>query len=245
MRSLSAFISTAIISGILITGCSKSDDTVYTDIKNYINPKPGKYIIYKLDSTVTVNFSAGFATKSYLVKDSVIDTFLDNQNRLSYRIFRFQYDSAAKKWNSINTYYITPGASSYESVEDNIRYIKLVNPASENITWSGNKNAVTSPFYNTVNFSIWQYYYENIKQPFKVDNITYPNTLTVVQYDSTDNAPFKINNFATYDKGYEVYADTIGLIYKDIMSWEYQVDTLRNSYTFEGYGVKMKIQSHN
>lgn len=245
MRSLSAIVSTAILSCIIITGCSKTDDTVYADLKSYINPKPGKYIIYKLDSTVTVNFSTAFTTKSYLVKDSVVNTFFDNQNRLSYTVFRFQYDSAAKKWNSISTYYLTPAASTFESVEDNIRYIKLANPVTENTTWSGNKNAVISPFYNTVNFSIWQYYYEKIKEPFTVNNVTFPNTVTVVQYDSAENAPFKINNFATYDKGYEVYADTIGLIYKDIMSWEYQVDTARNSYTFEGYGIKMRIVSHN
>jgi hypothetical protein len=210
---------------VAVCACNKTDDTPFTDIKTVITAKPGKYVIYQLDSIVTENFGSRFVTKSYLVKDSVIESFYDNQNRLSYRVQHYEYNNATRSWKNINTFYLTPTASSLEYVENNIRYIKLTNPVSENRSWYGNVNAVVSPFYATTNFATWQYFYKDINQPFTVGNTTYSKTFTVVQYDSTENKPFVPNNYATYDRGYEVYADSVGMVYRDIMSWEYQVFT--------------------
>jgi hypothetical protein len=287
---LPAVIITVVFS-VWILSCKKqTDKSVLGSFDTYLNLKKGKFFIYKLDSTVTINFGDTFAVRSYLIKDSIADSFNDNLNRLSYKIFRYQYNATGKIWNPVNTFYITPTDKSIEYVENNIRYFPLVNPLSANSSWRGNTNAPNEQFYPSGAFNNWDFFYDNINAPFKVDNTTFPNTVTVVQYDSVNNAEFKkFTPGYFYAKGYEVYADTIGLIYKDLKSFQYQdnrscqlikpkisgagfdtlaincnspktncdslkrlpnytvtCDTTRNNgFFFQGYGIKMRMVSHN
>jgi hypothetical protein len=289
---LPVVIITAVFSTWLLSCKKQTDKTAFGSFDNYLNLKKGKFIIYKLDSAVTINFGDTFAIRSYLIKDSIADTFTDNLNRLSYKIYRYQYNAAGKTWNAVNTFYITPTDKSMEYVENNIRYFPLGNPLSANTSWRGNTNAPAEQFYpiETGGFNTWDFFYDNINEPFKVDSMTFPNTVTVVQYDSVNNKEFeKFNPGYFYAKGYEIYADTIGLIYKDLMSFQYQdnrtcilikpkisgvgfdtstincrsrqsncdslkrqpnhtvtCDTSRNNgFYFQGYGIKMRIVSHN
>jgi hypothetical protein len=202
--------------------CTKIDEKEPTTFKKYINPKVGKYIIYQLDSLVTKSFGSSFSKISYLVKDSVVAVLMDNQNRESFKIFRYHYDSSTRRWNSTNTFLITPTPTGLEYVENNFRYVKMANPIKEDKTWLGNSFLSQSPYYTNALFTGWNYFYKDVDQPKRIGNTTYPNTITVVQYDSVENTTFNPKNpYNTFDKGYEIYADSIGLIYKDVLSWEY------------------------
>ena len=204
-------------------GCKKTNDnTVFTTYSQFINLKPGKVIVYRLDSIVTKSFGTGFITATYTVKDSVGSAITDNTNRTAYRIFRFQYDPTLRRWKPTNTFSYTPTENTLEFVENNFRYVKLVNPVSEERSWMGN-NFVSGPvFHQNSFFQSWRFIYKGVNLPKQVGTFNLPKTLTVVQYDSLENKAFNKFNFATYDKGYEIYADTIGLVYRDIISWEYQ-----------------------
>ncbi|MDB5202498.1 MAG: hypothetical protein JWQ27_1907 [Ferruginibacter sp.] len=227
MKNLSTGLIAAVIlaTGILISCKKTNDDTVFSSYTQYVNPKLGKYIIYNLDSTVTASFGAYFVKKSYLVKDSIVAVITDGMGRESYKIFRYQYDSAQRRWNSTNTFLLTPTPTSLELVENNFRYIKLVNPIEDDKSWQGNRYVNQSPFYPNTFFPDWTYYYRDVAQPKKIGAFNFANTVTVVQYDSTDNRPFYPKGYNFYDRSYEIYADSIGLVYKDIMSWEYQAFT--------------------
>jgi hypothetical protein len=208
---------------VISSSCKKTNDnTLFASYQKYTNFKVGKYIIYALDSTVTRSFGAYFVTNSYIIKDSVAAEITDNLNRKSYKIYRYHLNPANQQWISVNTFFYTPTENALEYVENNLRYNKLVNPISETKNWFGN-TYINQPVYHPNSFFMtWNYFYTDINQPKKVGNINFPNTLTVVQYDSTDNSIFNPNSYNSYDKGYEIYADTIGLVYRDVMSWEYQ-----------------------
>ena len=222
-RSNMKILAFIVLAAIFFVACKKSETANYLTYDHFVSPKVGKFIIYKLDSTITASFGESLITKSYLIKDSIYEQFLDNENRESYKIFRYQYDSAAKVWKSINTFYMTPLSQKLEYVEDNNRYIKLINPVTENNSWQGNSYIGNDLFGISNSFSNWAFSYTNINQPAQVGDLKFDKTVTVVQYDSTDNNPFfDPKNFYQYNKSYEVYADTIGLIYKDLLSWEYQ-----------------------
>ena len=211
-----------ILAAIFFVACKKTDERKYPSYTQFVNPKVGKYIIYQLDSIVTISFGASFITKSYLIKDSISGKFFDNQNRESFKIFRYLYDSAAKVWNTTNTFYMTPLSTKLEYVEDNNRYTKLVNPVTEENAWQGN-SYIGNSIFSFSNFSNWNFFYKNINQPAQIGNLKFDKTITVVQYDSVDNKPlFDPKNYYQYNKSYEIYADTIGLVYKDLLSWEYQ-----------------------
>ena len=90
------------------------------------------------------------------------------------------------------------------SVEDNVPVVSVVYPMSEGLTWDANaKNSLPTDSYEL----------ENLGHPFKVDSITFVNTVQVTQEDLRD--PIMISND---DYRIEVYADLVGLIYKQQVS---------------------------
>jgi type II secretory pathway pseudopilin PulG len=217
------------LAAMVLYACTKSTDTVNLKLaKNYVSATKGKYIIYKLDSIVTRSFGSGFQTSTYTVKDSVVDVFTDNTGREAFKIFRYVLN-ANGTWTSSNTFVLTPTDNNVEYVENNLRYIKLVSPVQDAKEWKGNSYVNQSPFYVNTSFPNWTYKYTNIDAAKSYGTQNFAKTITVQQFDSAENKPFNKNVYNFYDKGYEVYAENVGLIYRDIMSWEYQVFTHFNN----------------
>ncbi|UAY53165.1 hypothetical protein [Ferruginibacter albus] len=210
----------------ILFACNKEPTQTFASYKTYAPLQPGKYFIYELDSTVTTAFGTGFEVHHYLLKDSVADIIYDNTDRPSLRIFRYLKDSISD-WRSINTILITPTDTRLEYREDNLLYIKLFSPVTDFNTWPGNSAIGNSPYFqnNDGEFRNWQFRYADIGASKTFNGTTYPNTVTVVQYDSTLNSPFYYKWVSEYQKGYEVYAEGVGLVYKDILAWEYQITT--------------------
>lgn len=226
---------------LYFVACKKTSDTKFVSYNNYAALRLGKYIIYQLDSTVTASFGSYFVKRSYLIKDSIVQIIKDNQNRETFKIYRYQYDSTYGVWNSTNTFYLTPAQNSLEYVENNLRYISLVNAVADNKSWLGN-SYISQTLYNPNSFfNSWQYSYKDVAQPKKIGKLNFANTITVQQYDSLDanNLPFSPNNYSAFTKAYEIYADSVGLVYKDIFSWQYE------NAVYSGYGIKQTIVSHN
>jgi hypothetical protein len=216
----------AVLAAVLLTvgffACKKTNgDTKFISYKSYVSPKKGKYIIYRLDSTVTKDFGVGFITRSYTIKDSVANVFKDNAGRESFTIYRLQLNPN-NTWTNINTFVITPQDNSLEYIDNNQRYVLLANPISDLKTWQGNSGIVQSPFYKNSTIYDWDFFYTDIEQPKQIGTFNFSNTITAVQYDSNENKVFNPLAFYAYQKGYEIYADSIGLVYKDVMAYEYQ-----------------------
>jgi len=219
---------------LFLYACKKTNETGnFIPASDYLNVAKGKFIVYKLDSTVTINFGTSFKTVSYTIKDSVVDAFLDNAGRETFKIFRYQLNTTNGVWVPINTFTLNNLGSKIEYVENNLRYTKLVSPVVNGKEWQGNSFISVSPFKPDNFFNSWTYRYKDVGTSKTFGALSFPNTVTVEQFDSTTNLPFYNKAFWTYDKGYEVYAKNVGLVYKDIMSIEYQVFTsLSNcSYT--------------
>lgn len=219
---------------LFLYACKKTNETGnFVAASDYLNVAKGKFIVYKLDSTVTINFGTAFKTVSYTIKDSIVDVFLDNAGRETFKIYRYQLNASNGVWSPVNTFTLNDLGSKVEYVENNLRYTKLVSPVADGREWPGNSYIYLSPFKPDNFYNSWTYKYKDVGSSKKFGALSFPNTATVEQYDSTTNKPFYSKAFWTYDKGYEIYAKDVGLVYKDIMSIEYQVSTsLSNcSYT--------------
>ena len=210
---------------LLLTRCNSKNDLVSAHINEYTNLGVGKFITYKLDSTVTLPFGVGFTVHSYIVKDSIEGMITDNLNRPGYRIVRYTWDAATKTWNSSNTFMAIQTSNKFEYTENNMRQVKLVSPIADNFSWKGNSAIATSPFHFTsddANYLDWTFAYSNVGMPFTVGNQNFDTTITVVQHDSSDNKPFYVNSLSNYSSSYEVYAKGVGKVFQDLISWEYQ-----------------------
>ena len=212
--------------GLLIICCNKKDNyQPGAKISDYTNLAVGKFVIYQLDSTVTLPFGLGFKVNSYLVKDTVDGIVTDNLNRPGFHIVRYLWDTAAHQWNNSNTFFALQTDKVFEYTENNMRQTRLISPVGGSLNWQGNSYMSTSPFNfvsNDDDYLGWTFSYNNAGLPFTVNNQTFDTTVTVVQYDSANNNPFYVNSISNYSKSYEVYAKGVGKIFQDLFSWEYQ-----------------------
>jgi len=241
---------------LLTTACKKQTDIYPSDpVSAYMNLHPGKYIRYRLDSTVYVFFGQRDSVISYQAKD-VVDTLVkDGMGRPSWRVIRYLRDTASTNeadWRPVTTYLVTPTYQSMEVYEDYFRQVKLKIPIIEGSSWQGNSFLAQSPYYpeydfgNDQDIQSWEYTYQDVGNSQTINNKTYDSTISVLQVDESSNIPITSPDVvASRTYWIEKYAKNIGLIYKEVIMWEFQPANGPNPGYYVGFGIKMTILDHN
>lgn len=121
----------------------------------------------------------------------------------------------------------------------------------EGYTWKGNGYLPESPYQDLYQFSndqdiqTWDYTYSNLGASTTINGKNYDSTVTVTQIDDSTNLPIVYGVPASQTRWIEKYAKNIGLIYKEVVMWEYQPPTTTNSGYRHGFGIKLTILDHN
>jgi hypothetical protein len=241
---------------LALISCESEKETLEVETPElYTMPlEPGKYITYRLDSTVFLQAGRKEEVHSYQEKHLVDASFTDNQGRTSYRIYRYLRDVAGTlPWAPVGTYVITPLTNSVEVIENNMRVIKLVGPIKEGQTWKGNSYLASEPysylhnFSNDDNMGDWEFVIESMGGTETFNNQAVSDILTVNHAEELTNIP---NNdpevFASKTVSFDKYAKGIGLVYQEHTLWEFQPKTESNaSAYYVGFGVKRSLLEHN
>jgi hypothetical protein len=237
-----------IIAVIIIASCKKStEDLVLTPISDYAPLTVGKYITYSLDSLTYTNFGTTETHRIYEVRYVTADTLTDILGRKAYRIVRYIRSIPAGTFTPDNTFLAVNTGSTFEFTENNLRYIKLIQPIKEENSWKGNSAIdVTTVIPGVRDFTYladWDYTYAGVGQasPLAIGSFSLPNTITVNQRNTSTNLPVTATtNIASKDFSREIYAKGIGMVYREFLHWEFQQAT---NYT--GYGVTLKMIDRN
>jgi hypothetical protein len=255
MRSNNLISLAAIAFLFCFTSCEKETEEFKTDtIADYMPLTVGKYITYRLDSTVFTNFQRNIEIHKYQVKHVVDAQVPDNLGRPSFRILRYLRDSTGTQpWVENGTYFITPLADQAEVIEDNLRFIKLHLPFKLNTDWKGNKYLADRPYASLYTFSNddgmndWDYNMEKFDETASIGGKAINDVFTIFQIDEKMNAPvtnYTVPGWRTLAT--EQYAKNIGLVSRDYILWEYQPNTngvgIGPTY---GFGIKMWMIDHN
>src|SRR5687768_5595439 len=101
-----AFQFLLLLTSVFLFSCEKEIEEFQTEpLSTYISPQPGKYITYRIDSTLFTNFGATIEVHSYQEKHEVDALITDNLGRPSYRVFRFIRDTnGAGPWKPSGSY---------------------------------------------------------------------------------------------------------------------------------------------
>lgn len=231
----------------IVTACTKENELFKTASPgDYFPLQTGKFITYNLDSTVFINFGTKDTVIKYQVKDTVEAKITDNLGRAAYRIVRYIRKDPSQAWAPNNTFMATLTTSSIEFVENNLRFVKLISPIKEDVTWNGNTYLTIDP-YPAYTFSSdfmgdWTYTYKNVNAPLAVGTFNLDSTVTVEETDYTFADP-KVAGTQYAERTYSIekYAKRIGLVYKEFLHWEYQ----GNTKSYKGFGVKLTMIAHN
>lgn len=245
----------AILICVILAACTKSDTLATAQLDEYLPVQPGKFVRYRLDSMRFVNFGQKDTIVSYDAKDVVDAEITDNAGRKAFRVIRYLRDLSSSNeadYVPSMTYMVTPYREAIEVQENNLRYQKLRLPIAENYNWRGNSMLPATPFYSTYQFSndedidLWDYTYQNVNQSMTVNDAVYDSTVTVMQVADSSNVPIEFPDGLAYRNYWtEVYAKNIGLIYKEVVMWEYQPPNSGNPGFKSGFGITMSIIDHN
>jgi hypothetical protein len=232
--------------GLMMSNCTKTqiESTPPTiSMSNYYPLTVGKWIHYRLDSTVYTSLNTIKTVRTYYILDSIEAKITDNNGNDLFRIRRMMRDNIdTTRWKDNATFLVTPSSTSIQFSENNLKFTKLVNPVREFISWKGNSAIDVAD--NFLRFyENWDYTYENVGQPLTINNINFPETITVNQIDQTNGDPNNKNYYYSITKSSEIYAKGIGLVYKNFL-YEVWQPTAKN-YESNCYGVKLTIKSHN
>ena len=222
--------------------------------------QPGKYITYRLDSTVFTNLGLTREVHTYQEKNVVDALITDAAGQPTYRMFRYQRDAAGTQaWRSVGTYFITHTGRQVEWVENNRRQVKLALPVQEGTTWRGNQYLPSEPFSPEINnFSVgnalktWDFIYKEqtsetigtgpakeVREVFQIDESTNVNAQDKAQVETS---------FASRSYSTEKYAKGLGLVYQKLLLWEYQPEINSNQTykgRYKGFGVERTLIDHN
>ncbi len=229
---------------LIMGSCEKTESKPSSiQIEEYYPLQLGKYITYRLDSTVYINLSTKKDVRSYIIQDFVDAEVTDNLGNPGYRIRRMMRSNTdTTKWFDNASFIVIPSTRTYQFIENNLRFIKLVNPVADATTWAGNSYINTDD--NFLRFyENWEYFYENIGQPFVSNNNVFDTTITVNQVDMVNGDPSNKNFFYAITKSSETYAKGVGLVYKEFLYEAWQPAT--QNYEANCYGIKLTLLNHN
>lgn len=235
---------TVVISSIIFISCKKENETFQTAaIETYAPLQAGKFITYRLDSLVPISFGSAFITRSYEVKFVVDSPITDNTGRPAWRIFRYIKPIGSGSFTPDATFTAINSGTGLEFIENNLRYIKLLQPIREGYSWKGNRYIDTYSINSDVKYlDDWDYSYVNAHQPKTLGTFTFDSTVTVDQRNDSLGLPLTPQTqYAEKNVGKEIYAAHIGMVYRNFVHYEFQ--RVSNSYT--GYGVTYTIIAHN
>lgn len=257
MRSLFAALP-CILLAFIIFSCSKKTEIYQTEsINDYLPTVVGKYITYRIDSTIYTNFGTASEVHSYQMKFVVDAQIDDNLGRPSFRIFRYIRDTAGTQpWTPVinnSTYFVTPLADQIEVVEDNLRFIKLHAPVKDGFTWKGNSYLPFDTYSSLYQFANddemqdWDFYYDQFVSSFSYRGNNYSNVYTIEEDDEALNFPvINANSYGYINRAVEKYSKTIGLVYREYQMVEHQPPNLVNPFPYNiGFGLRMWMIDHN
>jgi hypothetical protein len=249
---------------ILILSCNKKVDVVDTDFQKerltelFIPLEKGKYITYRVDSTVFTNFGRNTEIHSYLVKHVVDTAITDNLGRPGYRIYTYLSDTTGTQpWQPNGTYSITLLDDHVELIEDNMRVVKMTVPVRDGTKWMGNRFLPEDPygsdysFSNDDNMGDWEFYFDGpLQSTVTIQDQTYNDVYTITENDEIDEVTDP-SDYGSVSISREMYSKNVGLVFRELTLWEQQPNPTGNppNITFDpfkvGFGIKMWMVDHN
>jgi hypothetical protein len=167
---------------------------------NYYPYAQGLWWEYDVDSTFYNDFSSDTLQVAYRLREEFVSEFSAETESPAIRVEQFRKYPGQTNWVGPRVYWTYLTENGAVKVEENIPYVKINYPVSENVTWNGNR-------YNF--FPAEEYTYLSVDKPYTINGFQFDSTAVVLQ-KSTESLLGR-------DFYQEKYARRVGLIEKEIV----------------------------
>jgi len=210
-----------ITTAFYLASCHKKKDLAEPSVStvDYFPLQLGAYFIYDVSKT-DYNL-AGKKDTSYQLKVVFQETWVDLESRTSYKVFRYKKPNGGSEFAFDSIWQAVKDEHQRVVVtENNIPFIKLSLPLLKDKTWNGN-------LYNT--YPEQMYKVSSIGNSFGI----YSNTATILQKN--------VSNLLQRNYSSEIYAENIGLVYKELQDIKLEFGTGRIT---EGVVYKQRLSNY-
>ncbi|GHB73946.1 hypothetical protein [Persicitalea jodogahamensis] len=173
---------------------------------DYFPVETGRYIEYEINEVRYNVTSPVPARTTYFLREVYGQSFPGSTGIEQFPVQRYKKPRPEASWtlDSVWTAYRIPDRA--VRVENNVAFVKLAFPLTDQSTWNG----------NMLNARVPESYQVQFDAPFPARN-DFPKSLSVVQ--RRDSSLVSVN------KRIEVYAPGVGLVYREDTSLEYCQET--------------------
>ncbi len=186
---------------------------------------------YRIYNVTDIKFRSNVGdTARFQMQERIDTSFYDQTNALSYRIVRSVRPDENSTWADDSVMVVKMSDNSLLLTKDNTTFVKLIFPVKNGKSWAGDA-------FNThvINKSEKEpLTYTNVGEPYKVNDQSFPNTITVIQGNP-------VKNFVYQDDRKEVYAEGVGRVYRLFNRVVYCNQTSGSDCEF---GVDYKLDGH-
>ncbi len=187
----------------------------------YYPLKIGDFWIYKVTETRYHNQFAEQANDSvsYFVREQIDTVFRDLAGEDTYKFTRSLRNSPTEAWSQDSVFVVNKSGSDVRITQNNQRVVAFIFPVLEGKQWNAHifntQSSVNNPAEETF------YSFANVGQAAVINGINYANTVKVVQL---------ANENAIEQQGlYEIYAYSVGRIFKQKLAYQYCSDPDRQN----------------
>jgi hypothetical protein len=204
---------------LLAVACGTEEPSLYNTDSNYFPLKVGSQWVYTVEETSISRNNCtddGTTLYNYEIQVLVSDSFSNTDKSLTYILQRAKRLTPNDAWIPTETWTATIASNQVITSESNIKYVSLVFPISEGLTWNGNlyNNRIELNGQNEDQYKI-----TSVGKPYiNSEGFSYDKTISVIQNDQQSNLLYR-------DSRSEVYAFNTGLVYKESYLLNYFSDS--------------------
>ncbi|MES2619230.1 MAG: hypothetical protein V4615_00140 [Bacteroidota bacterium] len=219
--------------------CKKNDTYALDFLYGYAPTDTGHYVIYDVDSISYSNNGIQINdTAHYQLKEIITDTFYDGANEPAFELELYRSNDSGATWIFDRKWWMKKSTTTYQKIEDDVKFIKLVFPPETNKEWNGNLYvSKDEPFED---FLDWTYRYETVNVPYTINGLNFDSTASVLAVDDANAITKRLRR--------EVYALGVGMVYQE---WEILhaptgvVFPDWNTGNIVGFRIRMRAIAHN
>lgn len=233
----------------VLGSCKDTPDDYQTVLgEEYFPLEVGKFVEYEMDSTIyDPNGDSTVSVSKTLLREEVVDTLLDNNGQLLYKVERYERASDTLPWVIKKVLSVSIQANQAIRSEDNLRFIKMTFPLKKGNSWDGNihvqENMIVTVAGEVMEmFKGWNYKVTGLGEPASVGSFQFDETLQIQEAENENLIELRRSN--------AIYAKGIGLVYRELWILDTQcIDNCTGQPWEEkaekGFILRQTILNHN